>query len=149
MSDTRRMDPADVPDDLAQQAEEAWKASGHVFLDRVVRSVLAAVLPEYEQQVRKKVAEEQSAERPADWSECLDEIETRANAATPGPWSAYDDDPEHGRLFHYGDFGWTVRGPAGTPEVEDSEQGKADAAFIAHAREDIPLLLRIARGETS
>jgi hypothetical protein len=41
----------------------------------------------------------------------LTEIEARVSAATPGPWTTYDDDSE------------------------------ADAEFIAHAREDIPALL--------
>ncbi|NUS74912.1 MAG: hypothetical protein HOV70_01760 [Streptomyces sp.] len=53
----------------------------------------------------------------------LDEDEQTAQAATPGPW-------EQGGI---GDYGWTVnfsRRNSGV-EVEDGEQGYADAAFIA------------------
>lgn len=53
----------------------------------------------------------------------LDEDEQTARAATPGPW-------EQGGV---GDFGWTVnfsRRNSGA-ETEDSEEGYADAAFIA------------------
>jgi hypothetical protein len=53
----------------------------------------------------------------------LDEDEQTARAATPGPW-------EQGGI---GDFGWTVnfsRRNSGV-ETEDSEEGYADAAFIA------------------
>ena len=40
----------------------------------------------------------------------------------------------------YGDFGWYVRGPSGSPEVEDTEQGKADVDHIA--RHDPARVLR-------
>ena len=47
-------------------------------------------------------------------------------AATPGPWQSRD-----GGMHMYGDFGWYVSGPAGTPEFDDSEAGKADADWVA------------------
>lgn len=62
----------------------------------------------------------------------LDEIETRANVATDGPWT------ESG----IGDYGWGVGSPAEhIVEADDSEQGRSNAAFIAHARTDVPLLV--------
>ncbi len=52
--------------------------------------------------------------------------------ATPGPWSAFDlSEDGREKWFHYGDFGWYVRGPVGSTEFEDSEQGKADAEHVA------------------
>lgn len=66
MSDTRRMNPADVPDDLIATGYQAiygdaWRHCDRD--DRVVEKILAAVLPEFERQVREKVAEEISAWR--------------------------------------------------------------------------------------
>jgi len=61
----------------------------------------------------------------------LDEDERVAKAASPGPWQSHDVDPEYGKLHYYGDFGWYVRGPAGSPEFEDSDQGRADADHVA------------------
>ncbi|MGW4670107.1 DUF6221 family protein [Streptomyces sp. NPDC004324] len=51
--------------------------------------------------------------------EQLDEDERIAQAASPGPWEQSG----------VGDLGWTVSGP--WAEVPDSEQGRADADFIA------------------
>jgi len=70
----------------------------------------------------------------------LDTLRALAGAATPGPW--FDGDPEP----HYGEFGWAVYGcPAG--ETEDSEQGRADAAYIAAASPDRILALLDERAE--
>ena len=44
-----------------------------------------------------------------------------AEKATPGPWS----------LYGIGDYGWSVTGPDGSPETADTEQGRADAEWIA------------------
>lgn len=69
----------------------------------------------------------------------LTEIHERTDAATPGPWETAG----------IGDFGWHINGPDGNVETQDSEQGRADAEFIAHAREDVPWLrdeLEMARG---
>lgn len=56
-------------------------------------------------------------------------IETRAKAATPGPWIAQ----------LYGDEGWEIQ-----PVARGQDYGicsQSDAEFIAHAREDIPALI--------
>jgi hypothetical protein len=72
----------------------------------------------------------------------LDEIEARANAATPGPWEAYftlHGDPmvvEQGQ----GPFGAVT-----LPSTAPDDYGKANAEFIAHAREDIPALVQRVR----
>jgi hypothetical protein len=59
----------------------------------------------------------------------LAEEEEWARAASGPEWhSRYEDQPD---CHMYGDYGFYVRGPAGTPEFEDSEQGKHDADFIA------------------
>lgn len=53
-----------------------------------------------------------------------------ADAASDAPWSAgYWHEGEF--LYQYGNYGWYVTGPCGSPEVEDSEQGKADVQHIA------------------
>lgn len=57
----------------------------------------------------------------------LDAIEARATAATPGPWSVSVD-------------GITVEDPDGR-DVCDAWQSDGDAAFIAHARADVPALI--------
>lgn len=67
--------------------------------------------------------------------ELLREAATRmreqANAASADQrWSAGEE--IDGVFCHqYGDFGFYVTGPAGSPEFEDSEQGKADASHVA------------------
>lgn len=75
--------------------------------------------------------------------EALAEIRARADAATEGPWMALVY-----RKPSAGDEGmYDVRAqphPAMrgfTKLVADAHEGKADAEFIAHAREDIPRLL--------
>ena len=89
----------------------------------------------------------------------LDAIETRANAATPGPWGFYDGD-------NYADVAadlqqtspgsysyrekiarledenyWDDLAHEDDDEDRAPEQMAANAAFIAHAREDVPALL--------
>jgi hypothetical protein len=63
MSDTRRMNPADVPDELVDLAHKAARRSDEPDIAGMLDDVLAAVLPEYERQVREKVADEIAAER--------------------------------------------------------------------------------------
>jgi hypothetical protein len=59
MSESLRMDPADVPDELVDDAVDAWHEMPRpMALDDQMRHILAAVLPEFERQVREKVAEE-------------------------------------------------------------------------------------------
>ena len=76
----------------------------------------------------------------------LETIKERADAATPGPWAQsgnaarphwYVSNPEV--LVH--GFGM-VREPDTVKATV--ERWTADAAFIAHARQDIPALLRVA-----
>jgi hypothetical protein len=59
----------------------------------------------------------------------LDEIEARANAATPGPWT-----PQTIRLIDGVDL-----------PVETVAQWQRDAAFIAAARADVPALVACVR----
>lgn len=68
----------------------------------------------------------------------LDEIRARLEAATPGPWEAY-----HARFPNaYGEGFWRVDGP----HERGYEGGfeRADADLIAHAPEDLRLLLAVA-----
>jgi hypothetical protein len=106
-------------------------------------------------------------------AEDLDEIEARANAATPGPWQwdgfddvtiPSEDCPQSGavvlaELSERDGEHWimtpvevTMQGldPAETGGETEAEAwavwiNQADAEFIAHAREDIPALLALAR----
>lgn len=49
-------------------------------------------------------------------------LRERATNATPGPWSQTG----------IGDYGWTVSSPTGAlVDTDDSDQGRADADFIA------------------
>lgn len=64
----------------------------------------------------------------------LDEIKSRLDAATPGPWDRSD----------IGVYSTTVMvGPPGfmQPDMIASECHVADADFIAYARQDIPWLI--------
>jgi hypothetical protein len=67
----------------------------------------------------------------------LDAIRRRAAAATPGTWKTGD-------RFHNGALGTSsvVLSPR-LPclELDPYRNGRADAAFIAHARQDVPQLL--------
>lgn len=77
----------------------------------------------------------------------LDEIEQRANAATPGPWRIVRDQTdgfygEEAYDIHAGDGSTVAQG--GTLEDGGPSVGACyheDAEFIAHAREDIPALI--------
>lgn len=68
----------------------------------------------------------------------LDAIRARADAATSGPWSTRTNS------FHSIEdafWGFDIEGP---PNAERGQFARrADAEFIAHAREDIPALLAI------
>ena len=71
----------------------------------------------------------------------LDQIEARANAATEGPWTTYTVTPHMGSEVltapregeDYGDYV--------VPEYIDMD----NAAFIAHARTDVPALVAALR----
>lgn len=70
----------------------------------------------------------------------LDAIRARAEAATPGPWEAYDRDGGAARPTEITVCGSDIAGP---PEayLDRGRFGRhADAEFIAHARADIPAL---------
>lgn len=93
----------------------------------------------------------------ADVARRLAEIEARAKAATPGPWRN-----DHPSWMDVNDITvWC--GPDGDDamcvcnmgapiaDVDDKEQAKvsyANGEFVAHAREDIPYLLALARAST-
>ena len=89
----------------------------------------------------------------------LDEIQARANAATRGPWGFYDGDNyaevaadmqvtspgscnyrERVARLEDEDY-WDDQAHDGDDEERAPEQMAANAAFIAHAREDVPALL--------
>ena len=83
----------------------------------------------------------------------LDAIEARSSAATPGPWYAGAKHVDCGEVWVH-----TKNPPPvdrdGNPWHEDAEpsvicigldDSPEDAAFIAHAREDIPALVAYAR----
>jgi len=82
----------------------------------------------------------------------LEEIEARAEKATPGPWK-WDEIPEDGAGRYWGLWSqnrWLsdpeVLGPY--PEDEDClsvEVRQADADFIAACREDLPWLCQVVR----
>ncbi|HEY6115778.1 MAG TPA: hypothetical protein VI172_07445 [Candidatus Dormibacteraeota bacterium] len=92
-------------------------------------------------------------------SQQLDEIEARANAATKGPWGFYDGDnyadvAADMQVTSPGSYNYREKvarledenywdDQAHEDDDEDcaSEQMAANAAFIAHAREDVPVLL--------
>jgi hypothetical protein len=67
----------------------------------------------------------------------LDAIRRRAAAATPGTWKI-------GSKFGCGVLGSSVvvlSGKLPSIDLDPYRNGRADAAFIAHARQDIPALL--------
>ncbi len=77
--------------------------------------------------------------------EQIDEIEKRAEAATPGPWVL---DPRGGGLIRGGALVHKARG-SGQPQLflamahedEAAEGQQKNAAFVAAARTDIPALI--------
>ena len=72
----------------------------------------------------------------------LQEIKARAEAATEGPWLAMTEETGDGENIYY-----TVEAKSATPgdyllDISDTGvHGRADAEFIAHAREDVPRLI--------
>ncbi|WP_265560780.1 hypothetical protein [Streptomyces hygroscopicus] len=68
----------------------------------------------------------------------LDEIDARAKAATPGPWCTDSWEIYQGTEYEAGAewIGETCRG-----RVEGLAQDRADAAFVAAARTDVPQLV--------
>jgi hypothetical protein len=66
----------------------------------------------------------------------IQEIESRCNAASPGPWSSYVE----GRDHESGSNLIMTNGKSGF-DIELTGATVADQDFIAHARQDIPNLL--------
>jgi len=72
----------------------------------------------------------------------LDEVDSRAEAATPGPWEVDVNRPFSRDLV--GIFALNERGYA--VKFDDREQPlRATAEFIAHARQDLPALSKALR----
>lgn len=75
----------------------------------------------------------------------LAEIEARANAATPGPWSPapYSGADPHDRIVVGSNNDWLLNVGALVHEAisPKNPQEYADAEFIAHARTDVPALV--------
>lgn len=71
----------------------------------------------------------------------LDAIEARCDAATPGPWRD-DETDNNGQRLIFGDNAddWIALLPHQCVESIRVERDR-DAAFIAHAREDLPALV--------
>ncbi len=65
--------------------------------------------------------------------EMLDEIERRSNRATPGPWKSYVERRDH---ISGSDFIMTT-----AEDIYLTGATVEDQDFIAHARQDVPLLL--------
>lgn len=71
-------------------------------------------------------------------NEELKQIQSRSDAATPGPWFSYIEGRDHTSGSSYIMTGEkNVRGN----DIELSGASSADQDFIAHARQDIPILL--------
>lgn len=66
----------------------------------------------------------------------LDEIEARANTATPGPWCTVG-----AEIFQGAEYTPDVSPWIGETCRASGGMGKADAAFVAHARTDVPALV--------
>lgn len=77
----------------------------------------------------------------------LDEIEARANAATPGPWKVYE--VTNCETMDEEVVSRGIENAAGGINGGDEYElySLADAAFIAHAREDVPALVQLARAQ--
>lgn len=66
-------------------------------------------------------------------------IRRRVAAATPGPWRVGSEDPKFKDVLHPHEL--VISHQHGIVELEESRNGAADTAFIAHARQDVPALL--------
>ncbi|WP_090742742.1 hypothetical protein [Candidatus Nitrospira nitrosa] len=70
--------------------------------------------------------------------EKLEEIRLRCEAATPGPWTSHIEGRDHSSGTS---FIMTGCGGDRGNDIELSGSTDADQDFIAHARQDIPILL--------
>ena len=83
----------------------------------------------------------------------IEDIKARVAAATPGPWNADVSEPDDVTVWTEPDPRWVAnvgnwarQNPdfAAADQLRQAvEASAADAAFIAHARTDIPDLLRV------
>lgn len=69
----------------------------------------------------------------------LDAIDARVEAATEGPWFPDEDDASEGHAVYQDDGGF------GTVYIaqemhQGHDEGRGDAEFIAHARQDVPAM---------
>ncbi|MFF2612672.1 hypothetical protein [Kitasatospora sp. NPDC058046] len=75
----------------------------------------------------------------------LDAIQARADAATPGPWRATDDDDTwrmHGTHPRIPGMKWQIlKAPKANTPYAEYWPSPADAEFIVQARQDVPALL--------
>lgn len=68
----------------------------------------------------------------------LEEIKSRCEAATPGPWRSFIEGRDH---TSGSNFIMTGEGHRRGEDIELTGATAADQDFIAHARQDIPKLL--------
>ncbi len=69
----------------------------------------------------------------------LDEIQERCDAASAGPWKSYVEGRDH---TSGSDFIMTGEGVNRGDDIELSGASIADQDFIAHARQDLPALIK-------
>lgn len=72
-------------------------------------------------------------------NEDIEKIKLRCDAATPGPWRSFVEGRDH---TSGSDFIMTGEGENRGEDIELTGATIADQDFIAHARQDIPLLLQ-------
>lgn len=70
------------------------------------------------------------------------EMEASVDAASPGPWSAFLEGRDH---VSGSSFIRVGEGPDRRDDIEMSGATPADLDFIAHARQDVPLLVEEVR----
>ncbi|MFD6782300.1 hypothetical protein [Streptomyces diastaticus] len=68
--------------------------------------------------------------------EYLAEIAARAEAATAGPWCT-----DGAEIYQGDEYSWDAFWVGETCRADEADGGLLDAAFIAHARTDVPALL--------
>ncbi|MGW4181301.1 hypothetical protein ACWEK2_04010 [Streptomyces albidoflavus] len=68
--------------------------------------------------------------------EYLAEITARAEAATAGPWCT-----DGAEIYQGDEYAWDAFWVGETCRADEADGGTVDAAFIAHARTDVPALL--------
>ena len=74
----------------------------------------------------------------------LDNIQARADKASKGPWAVDHDDFDGASVYMDDGITWG-RAYVCRDLQQGEDEGRADAAFIAHARADIPTLVAALR----